>query len=203
MRSAEEGVDLLQHLGDGDGGQAFLLFDDAGFEVAAPAVRLVVEDAVLRAVGEPDARLVARRKDSHARGLDGGSKMHGAAVVSEEEACMGEDSGALARGEAAAEVEDGARSGVLPPALGGEVAGFALVGASEQDKGVLRVWPGERGEESAPVLAAPVFRLALGADAYRYDRLAGSGTESFGGTGVLGGSQAEVPACRVVEARFA
>ena len=63
----------------------FLLFDDAGFEAAAPALGLVVEDAMLLSVGEPDARFVARGEDGHARGLHGGGEVHGAAVMTDED----------------------------------------------------------------------------------------------------------------------
>ena len=93
----------------------FFSFDDAGFEAAAPAVGLVVEDAMLLAVGEPDARFVARGEDGDAGGLDGGGEVHGAAVVADEDAGLGEDGGAFARGEEAAEIDDGA-GGVFAPA---------------------------------------------------------------------------------------
>ena len=94
---------------------------------AAPALDLMVDDAVLVAVGEPHAGFVAGGEDGHAGGLDGGGEVHGAAVVAEEEPGVGEDGGAFARGELAAEVEDGAELGGAgmggpgaAPALGGE-----------------------------------------------------------------------------------
>ena len=99
VTSEEERVNLGEDLVDSDGGEAFFLLDDAGLEAAAPAVGLVVEDAMLFAVGEPDAGLVAGGEDGDAWRLDGGGEVHGAAVMADEDAGVGEDGGALARGQ--------------------------------------------------------------------------------------------------------
>lgn len=48
---------------------------------AAGAIDLVVEHAVLLAVGEPDAGDVASGEDGDAGGLDRGGEVHGAAIV--------------------------------------------------------------------------------------------------------------------------
>ena len=87
-----------RELVDGDGGEAASALEDAGLEATAGAVGGVVEDAVAVAVGEPDAGQVAGGEDGDAGRLDGGGEVHGAAIVAEEEAGAGEDSGALARG---------------------------------------------------------------------------------------------------------
>ena len=101
-------MDFGQDLVDGDGEDAFLLLLDAGFEAAAGALDAVVEDAVMRAVGKPLARDVARGEDGDAGRADGGGEVHRARVVADEEARAGEGGGGFARGEAAAEVDDGA-----------------------------------------------------------------------------------------------
>ena len=54
---------------------------------------------MLTAVGKPDARLVAGGEDGNAWSLDGSGEVHGAAVMTDEDASVGEDSCALARGE--------------------------------------------------------------------------------------------------------
>jgi hypothetical protein len=69
---AEDGANLGDHLVDGDGGEALFFLEDAGLEAAAPAVGLVVEDAMLFAVREPDAGLVAGGEDGDTGGLNGG-----------------------------------------------------------------------------------------------------------------------------------
>jgi hypothetical protein len=122
---AEESANLGDYLIDGDGGEALFAFDDAGLEAATPAIGLVIEDAMLFAVGEPDTRLVAGSEDRNARGLHCGGEMHGAAVMSDKYAGMCEGGGTLARGEDTTEIDDGA-AGVFPPAIGGELAGLAL-----------------------------------------------------------------------------
>ena len=83
---AEDGSDFRDNFVDGDGGEASFAFDDAGFEGAAPALDLVVEDAVLLSVRKPDAGFVAGGEYRDAGGLDGGGEVHGAAVVSDEDA---------------------------------------------------------------------------------------------------------------------
>jgi hypothetical protein len=102
----EGGADLRGYFFDGDRGEAALAFYDAGFELAAHAADLVEEDAVLRAVREPETRGLAGGEDGYAGGSDGRGQMHGAGVVAEEEAGEGEGGGAFAGGELAAEVED-------------------------------------------------------------------------------------------------
>ena len=137
QRLAEDGANLGDDLIDRDRGQAFFAFDDAGLEAAAPAIGLVVEDAMLLAVGKPDAWLVAGGEDGDAGRLDGCGEVHRAAVVADEDAGLGEDGGALAGREQAAEIDDGA-AGVLPPAIGGELAGLAFFGGSAEGQGVVR-----------------------------------------------------------------
>ena len=95
---------------------------------------------------------------------NGGGEVHGAAVVADEEAGAGEGSGGLARSEAAAEVDDGTSAGVAPVG-GGEVGGVGLFGRAGEQEGALWEGAGEAGEELAPVVAAPVLGLHLGADA--------------------------------------
>ena len=159
---AESGANLRDHLIDGDGGEAFFLFDDAGLEAAAPTVGLVVEDAMLFAVREPDSGLVARGEDGDAGGLDGGGEVHGAAVVTDEEMGVADGGGAFTRGEEATEIDD-RRRGVFAPAIGGELAGFRFFGDSAKGEGVGWVVGGETVEERSPVVAAPVFGLDFGA----------------------------------------
>ena len=103
---AENCADLGEDFGDGDRGEALFFLFDTGFQTTAPAIDLVIEDAVLAAVGKPDAGLVAGGEDGDTGGLDGGGEVHGAAVVADEEAGVGEGCGAFAGGEAAAEVDD-------------------------------------------------------------------------------------------------
>src|SRR5882757_10976259 len=105
----EDGANLGHDLIDCNGGEAFFAFDDAGLQAAAPAVGLVVEDAMLFAVGKPDARLVAGGKDRDTGSLYGCSEMHWAAVVSDEDRSLGEDGGAFAGGQQAAEIDGGTR----------------------------------------------------------------------------------------------
>jgi len=121
---AEDGANLGDDLIDCNRGEASLAFDDAGFQAATPALGLVVEDAMLFAVGEPDARFVPGGKDGDTRGLHCCGKVHGAAVVSDKDRGLGEDGGALTRCQQATEIDDGT-AGVLPPAIRGELAGFA------------------------------------------------------------------------------
>src|SRR5882757_5085787 len=92
----EDGANLGHDLIDCNGGEASFAFDDAGLQAAAPAIGLMVEDAMLFAVGEPDAWLVAGGEDGDAGGLHGCGEMHGAAVVTDEDWGLGEDGGALA-----------------------------------------------------------------------------------------------------------
>jgi hypothetical protein len=128
---AEDGSNFCDDLVDGNRREAFLSFDDAGLEAAAPAVGLVVEDAMLFAVGEPDPRLIASGKDGYTGGLHCCGEMHGAAVVANEQLGLCKDCGTLARRQEAAEVDDWS-TGVLPPALCGKLAGFALLRGSAQ-----------------------------------------------------------------------
>ncbi len=102
LASSKKESNLSQHLIDGDGGKTFLLLDDAGLEIAAPAIDLVIKDTMLFAVGEPDTGFVAGREDGDARGLNGCGKVHGSAVVAEEDTGVGKNSGALAWAEVAA-----------------------------------------------------------------------------------------------------
>ena len=128
----------------GDGEDAFLLLLDAGLEAAAGALDTVVEDAVLRAVGEPLARNVARGEDGDARGADGGGEVHRPAVVADEEARAGEGSGGFARGEAAAEIDDGTSAGGLPVGRG-EIGGIGLFGGAGEQEGAVREGTRESG----------------------------------------------------------
>ena len=105
--SSENGPDLRQNLIYGDGGEAFLLFDDAGFEIATPAIDLVVKNTMLFSVGKPDPRLVTSSEDSHAGYLDRGGKMHGTAVMPKEDAGEDEHGGTLAWSESTAQVDYG------------------------------------------------------------------------------------------------
>ena len=190
---AENCADFGEDFGEGDGGEAFFFLFDTGFQTTAPAIDLVVEDAVLAAVGEPDAGLVAGGEDGDTGGLDGGGEVHGAAVVADEEAGVGEGCGAFAGGEAAAEVDDGTGEGGVAPTGGGELTGFALFGCSAEGEGVAGIEGGEVGEERSPVVAAPVFGLDFGTYADGDERAAGGGGEGLRGGGVFGGGEGEVP----------
>src|SRR5260370_39386382 len=88
---AEDGANLGDDLVDCNRGEAFFAFEDAGLQAAAPALGLVVEDAMLFAVGEPYAGLVAGSEDGDARGLHGCCEVHWAAVVSDEDRGMRDD----------------------------------------------------------------------------------------------------------------
>ncbi len=121
----------------GDGEDAFFLLLDAGLEATAGALDTVVEDAVLRAVGEPLARNVARGEDGDARGADGGGEVHRPAVVADEEARAGEGSGGFPWGEAAAEIDDGTSAGGLPVGRG-EVGGVGFFGGAGEKEGAVR-----------------------------------------------------------------
>ena len=63
----------------------FLRLDDAGLEVAAPAVDLMVENTVLFSIREPDARFITGGENGYARRLDGSGKVHGATVVTDKD----------------------------------------------------------------------------------------------------------------------
>ena len=191
--------DLGEDLVDGDGEDAALALDDAGFEVAALAGDVVIEHAVGAAEREPDAGEVAGGEDGDAGGSDGGGEVHGAGVVADEEGGAGEDGGAFAGAEGAAEVEDGGDGSGLAPAGGGIVAGLAFFGRSAEGEGVAGVELREAGEEGAPVFRAPVLGLHFGSDAGGEDGPVAGGGEDFSGAGVLGGGEAEIPAARVVE----
>ena len=143
---AENCADFGEDFGDGDGGEALFFLFDAVFQTTAPAIDLMVEDAVLAAVGKPDAGLVAGGEDGDTGGLDGGGEVHGAAVVADEDAGMGEGCGAFAGGEEAAEVDDGTGEGGVSPTGGGELAGLALFGCSAEGQGVAGIEGGEVGE---------------------------------------------------------
>ena len=97
----EKGTNFCDYLVDGNRGQAFFAFDDAGLEAAAPAIGLMVDDAMLFAIGKPDARFVTRSEDSNAGSLNGCGQMHGAAIVPNERAGSREDSSAFACGQEA------------------------------------------------------------------------------------------------------
>ena len=153
---AEDGADFVDDFVDCNRGQALFAFDDAGFEAAPPAVGLVVEDSMLFAVGEPDARLVAGGKDGDARRLNGCGEVHGSAVVTDEYWSLREDSGALSRCQQAAKIDDGA-AGSFAPSVRGELAGFALFRGSAEGQCVIWVERGETMQERTPVVAAPVL----------------------------------------------
>jgi hypothetical protein len=82
----EDGTNLCDDLFDGDGGKALLAFDDAGLQTTTPAVGLVVDDAMLLAVWKPRAGFIASGEDGNADRLNGCGEMHGAAVMSDEDA---------------------------------------------------------------------------------------------------------------------
>src|SRR5882757_11302378 len=127
----EDGANLGHDLIDCNGGEAFFAFNDAGLQAAAPALGLVVEDAMLFAVGKPDSRLVAGGEDGDAGGLDGCGKVHGAAVVTDKDRGLREDGGTFAWRQQAAEIDDRTR-GVLPPAIRGKLACLAFFRSSAQ-----------------------------------------------------------------------
>lgn len=160
---AENCADFGEDFGDGNRGEALFFLFDAGLEAAAPTIDLMVQDAVLAAMGEPDAGLVAGGKDGDTRGLDGSGKVHGAAVVADEDASLGEGCSAFAGGEEAAEVDDGTGEGGISPTGGGELAGLAFFGCSAKGQGVAGIEGSEVGEKRSPVVAAPVFGLDFGA----------------------------------------
>jgi len=201
-RSAEDGSDLGEDLIDGDGGEAFFLLNDAGFQLASGAVHVVIKDAMLLAVGEPDAGDVASGEDGHAGGFDGSGEVHGAAVVADEDTRPGEDGGTLAGCELATEIDDGA-AGILPPTGSGEVAGLTLFGSSAEGKGVPWVEPGKTAEEGAPVLAAPILGLDLGADAEGDEGEISGGGENLFGAEMLCRGEMEVPVGGTVEIGWA
>src|ERR1700748_2341669 len=117
---------------------------------------------MLFAVGKPDTRLVASGEDGDAGGLHRCGEMHRAAVVSDKYRSLGEDGGAFARGQQTAEIDHGT-VGVLPPAIGGELAGFPLFGGPTEGQGVIRIKGGEALQKGAPVIATPVLGLDLSA----------------------------------------
>src|SRR5271156_1898572 len=99
-------TNLSKDLVDSDRGHALLSLDDAGFEVAAPAVDLVIDHAVLPAIGKPHAGLITSREDGNARGLNRSGEVHGAAVMADKDERVAEDGGTLARREKTAEIHD-------------------------------------------------------------------------------------------------
>src|SRR6185437_16342114 len=107
-RLIQGGADFGEDLVDGDGEDALLLLFDAGLQAATGTLDAVVEDAVGGAVGKPLAGNVARGEDGDAGCADGGGEVHRAAVMADEKTGAGEGGGGFARGEAAAEVDDGA-----------------------------------------------------------------------------------------------
>lgn len=115
---------------------------------------------MLLAVRKPDPGPVAGGEYGNAGGLDGSGKMHGTAVMSDEEPGPREDGSALTWGKVAAEVDDraGGRRG-LTPAVGGELTGFVLMGRTGENERVIRIANGEFGEQGPPILATPVFGL--------------------------------------------
>src|SRR5579864_4678031 len=68
--SPKKVMNLSKHLIDRDRGETFFALGDAELEVAAPAIDLVVENAMLFSVGKPHARLVAGRENCYARCLN-------------------------------------------------------------------------------------------------------------------------------------
>src|SRR5271170_3556314 len=64
------------HLLDCDRCQAFPALDDAGLKVAAKAVDLMINDAMLLSGRIPDARQSARREGNDARNPDTCRQMH-------------------------------------------------------------------------------------------------------------------------------
>ena len=113
--------------------------------------------------------------------------------MAEEEPCLGQAGGGLARGEYAAEIQDGARDGCLTPALGGGLAGLAFFGSAHQREGVLGVEFAEARQQRPPVLPAPVLGLHLGADADGEDRLGVRGLKDLVRPGSLGRGEPQVP----------
>ena len=122
---AEYALDSGEDCVGWDGGEAFFLLLDAGFEIAAPAIGAVVEDFVTGAAGIPDDRAITRGEDGDAAGLDGGGEMHGAAVVAEENARARQHGGGDARRDTATEIEC-----ATLPICGGCVADGAFLGRS-------------------------------------------------------------------------
>jgi len=125
-KSTEDGTDLGKNLIDGNGCNAFFLFDNASFEPATPAIGLVIDDAVLSAIRKPDPRLVTGGEDSYAGSLDSGGKMHRAAVMPDEYPGAREGGSAFAWSQHSAKVND-TTAASLTPAVGGEFAGIALL----------------------------------------------------------------------------
>src|ERR1700679_4028835 len=115
---------------------------------------------------------------------------------------MGDDGGAFAWGKETTEIDDGAR-GVFAPAGSGELAGFVFFGGSAQGKGEAWVESAQAVQQSAPVVAAPVFGLNFGANADGKDGMAVGGSEDFPCAGALGFGQMQVPACGIFEVSFA
>ncbi len=198
---AENGADLEKHLVDSNGGNALLAFDNAGFEAAAPAIGLVIYHAVLSAIGKPDAGSVTSGEDGNTGGLDCGGKMHGAAVMADEDPGSREDGGALARGERAAEVDDPPPcGGSVAPAVRSKLARVAFMRRAAEDKGVAGIKDSEFTEQGAPVFAAPVLRLDFGAYTDGDNGLPCDRTEGFVRASVFFRREFKVPAFRVVEA---
>ena len=79
--SAKRSTNLNQNIFDRYGRETLFLLNDTRLEIAPPTIHSMVEDAMLFAVGKPDARLVASRKNGNAGRLNGRCEMHGATVV--------------------------------------------------------------------------------------------------------------------------
>ena len=176
--------DCGEGLVDGDGEDALFLFDDAGLEATAFAVDVVKEDAVFRAVGEPDAGEIAGAVEADAGGLDGGGEVHGAGIVAEKDGGALKDSGAFTGREGSAEVEGGLL-GVLAPDLRGGFAELGFDGGSAEGEAVVGVEGGEAGEEGVPIVRLPIVGLVFGAEADGEEGGTGEWSEGFGGAGSL------------------
>jgi len=83
--------------------------------------------------------------------------------------------------------------------LGSEGGEVELFGGAAEDQGVVGVALGDAEEEGAPVVAAPVLGLDLGADADGEDGTGAGGREDLAGASDLGGGEVEVPAEGIVE----
>ena len=185
--------DLGQHLVDGDRGQALFLLDDAGFKLAAGAIDMVVDDAVLPPVGKPDARDIAGREDGDAGGLHGGSQVHGTAVVAEKDARRAKTA-ALSRGVSRPQrLTTAAPDRACHPAAAKSLAS-ASSGAPHSASACPRVGRCDAIEQPAPVFTSPVLGLHLCPDADGDKRRASCGGEDLGRPGMLGVREVEIPA---------
>ncbi len=116
-----------QHFARRNGRQAFLLLFDANLQIASPAVGAVVDHLMMFAPGKPCSRSIPRREHDHAGCSDGGSQMHGATVMPEEQPGARHYGGGFPRCDAAAQVD-----GTANPGRGREFAdGVFFVGPNE------------------------------------------------------------------------